>query len=112
MLETAVEIVAHILPSPFIDINRFFNEVAKEVENLKRHVREHFARQGGSARKADALTLLIEKKVQNNPDVSFLAVWKELSRLRDIRDIVQDIDDDEILFLNLHGRKKPLKFRG
>jgi hypothetical protein len=108
VLETTVEIVGRVLPSPFIGINQFFNEVAKEAENLKWRIRNQFARQGGSARKADALTLLIEEIVKNNPDVSLSALRKELTQLGDIRKVIQDIDDNEISFLN-HG-DLPLNF--
>jgi hypothetical protein len=113
VFETAVELVAFALTQPPLDIGRFFSTVAlKEAENLKRRFQFRLAQQGGRARKADALTLLIEKMVASRPGITLSELRRELNRLWEARAIVQDIDENEISYVNQGGRMKTVRISG
>ena len=112
VLEAAAEIVGcalERLPDP----HTFFNTVAlKTAENLKQHFQSGLARQGGLARKADSLTLLIEEIVLNNRKLSLSDLPRELKQLAEIRGVDLEFDHDALSFMNHDGRLKYIKISG
>jgi hypothetical protein len=113
VFETAVAIVAFALSQPPLDVGDFFNTVAlKEAETLKRRFQSRLAQQGGHARKADALTLLIEKLVLTRPEISLAELMEELNKLWQRRVIVVDIAENEISYLNQGDRTKTIAISG
>ena len=79
VFETAVDLMALALGKTPLNVTDFFNTAAlQEAEKLKRRFESQFAQKGGNARKADALTLLIEDLVRRDPRMSMPKLLKEL----------------------------------
>jgi len=68
---------------------------------------DEFARQGGSAPKADALTIFMRRLVAGNPSIT------ESEVLRRVREHYEfTVNDEEIIFLDSGGREKSVPISG
>lgn len=81
------------------------------ADRAKQRCLSQQARKGGSVEKTDALQRLIEKFVEDKPDLTAPLLK---NRLREHERIgpIQDIDDEVVCFTNLDGRTKTASLSG
>jgi hypothetical protein len=77
----------------------------EDAERVGRLFLAQQARKGGTARKADALQLLIEKIVQCKPSISAVQLENELKSNQHI-DTIEDIEDGAVWFTSHSGHLK------
>jgi hypothetical protein len=87
-------------------------QLLQDADRAGRRFSIQQARNGGTARKADALQLLIEKIVTRQPDISENQLLEKLEAYQATRTIIQAIEDGAILFTSNSGKHKEAPVSG
>jgi hypothetical protein len=95
-------------------VNQFSLEDAlKDAEKSKKRFISELACKGGTARKADALQVLIEETVTRQPDISTNRLLERLEACGAVRHVVESIEDGTIIFATgSNKRAKEAKVSG
>jgi hypothetical protein len=89
-----------------------FETALEDADRVGHRFSKQLARKGGTARKADALQLLIEKIVTRQPDFSENQLLEKLEAYQGTRTIIQAIEDGIIHFTSNSGKHKEAPISG
>jgi hypothetical protein len=92
--------------------NQFpFETALEDAERLGQRFLRRLARQGGAARKAVSLQILIENVVERDPNISRDQLLRNLEAQQHVS-VIQDIDEETIYFTTNSGRPKHCSISG
>jgi hypothetical protein len=94
-----------------VKFRKCLNAALADASNSQSHFATMLGRKGGQASKRDTLQRLIEHVVENNHEISVRELFKELKSRQAVRDVVDDIDETSIHFIN-KGRVDAAPIRG
>ena len=79
---------------------------------LLKRTHRRLSRRGGSSKKTDALGEVILEEVQKRPAITVTDLLKHLQSLQDLRQVVDDIDEEAISFTDRKGHTKNAPISG
>jgi hypothetical protein len=79
---------------------------------LLKRTHRRLSRRGGSSKKTDALGEVILEEVQKRPAITVTELLKHLQSLQDLRQVVDDIDEEAISFTDRKGHTKNAPISG
>jgi len=107
--------VARLLP---VYYQKSFEEALQDAAALfedpvlLKRTHRHLSRLGGSSKKTDALQQVILEEVQKRPAITVTDLLKHLQSLQDLRQVVDDIDEEAISFTDRNGHPKNAPISG
>lgn len=107
--------VARLLP---VYYQKSFEEALQDAAALfedpvlLKRTHRRLSRLGGSSKKTDALREVILEEVQKRPAITVTDLLKHLQSLQDLRQVVDDIDEEAISFTDRKGHTKNAPISG